>query len=39
LVLGAQLAEKRGDAAEAERLRMRALRVHLANESMRDRRA
>jgi chemotaxis methyl-accepting protein methylase len=39
LVLAAQLAEKRGDGAEAERLRMRALRVHLANESMRDRRA
>ena len=39
LVLAAQLAEKRGDGAEAERLRMRALRVHLANESMGDRRA
>jgi chemotaxis methyl-accepting protein methylase len=37
LVVAAQLAEKRGDGAEAERLRMRALRVHLANESMRDR--
>ncbi|MEY2795669.1 MAG: hypothetical protein RIR10_1385 [Planctomycetota bacterium] len=37
LVLAAQLAEKRGDPAEAQRLRMRALRSHLANESMRDR--
>ncbi len=36
LVFAAQLAEKRGDRAEAERLRIRALRAHLANEAIRE---